>query len=357
MDDTAVFATSRQKLVQKLTKLKEITDQIGMIIHPTKSKYINVNTNERDDLEIDGVNITYTNEYVYLGTPISNKTIAKQVKAHLHMKSPHALKFSSFLSKNSDSPFCIKETVWKSVVLSAFLYSSETWLTKDLRSAEGLYMKTLKEMLGVRHTTSNNLVLIETGSDDAKTTIRIKQVNYYKKLLNRTDYNISYLHQVITMAINVKAPMGKSLDDIINTALVECNLERIKNETRKSERTRCKTYCEMNTDLSKCVIYSKMCTIPEHLRIPVTRLRLSSHRLRIETGRWARIPREDRLCPCGDLQTEEHVLLHCRLTENLRENYPIVKSFENIGELLSFKNLDTANHVCIYCYKVLNVFT
>ena len=37
MDDTAVFATSSEKLAQKLRKLKEKTDEIGMTIHPQKS--------------------------------------------------------------------------------------------------------------------------------------------------------------------------------------------------------------------------------------------------------------------------------------------------------------------------------
>ena len=40
-------------------------------------------------------------------------------------------------------------------------------------------------------------------------------------------------------------------------------------------------------------------TVPEWQRIAFTRFRLSSHRLRIETGRWSRLPREQILCDCG----------------------------------------------------------
>ena len=45
-------------------------------------------------------------------------------------------------------------------------------------------------------------------------------------------------------------------------------------------------------------------------------------KLRIETGRWARITRENRLCPCGLMQTEQHIIENCNLLSNIRECYP-----------------------------------
>ena len=60
----------------------------------------------------------------------------------------------------------------------------------------------------------------------------------------------------------------------------------------------------------------------DFLRIAFTRLRTSSHRLKIETGRWSRVPREMRVCQCGEgVQTEEHVLVGCNLTKGIRERY------------------------------------
>ena len=54
--------------------------------------------------------------------------------------------------------------------------------------------------------------------------------------------------------------------------------------------------------------------LPRHLRIPLTRLRTSSHQLMIEIGRYHRppIPVEDRLCPtCNVIEDEEHFMLEC----------------------------------------------
>ena len=48
----------------------------------------------------------------------------------------------------------------------------------DLRSAENPYMKTVKELLGVRQSTCNSIVLIETGNVIAKTVIK-KQKKFF----------------------------------------------------------------------------------------------------------------------------------------------------------------------------------
>ena len=37
---------------------------------------------------------------------------------------------------------------------------------------------------------------------------------------------------------------------------------------------------------------------------------------------WSRIPRERRLCQCGEgVQTEEHILVGCNMTKGIREKY------------------------------------
>ena len=78
----------------------------------------------------------------------------------------------------------------------------------------------------------------------------------------------------------------------------------------------------MNPDLVVHPIYSSSDIVEDDFRIAFTRLRLSSHRLRIETGRWARIPQELRLCQCGlAVQTEKHVLTECALVGDIRRSH------------------------------------
>ncbi len=88
-------------------------------------------------------------------------------------------------------------------------------------------------------------------------------------------------------------------------------------------------------------------------RIACTRSRLSSHRLIVETGQWARIPFENRTCLCGAVQTEEHVLLKYPLTEEIRTLYPVTHECSTIIDLL---NVDKNNikQVCYLCDKELD---
>ena len=94
---------------------------------------------------------------------------------------------------------------------------------------------------------------------------------------------------------------------------------------RNSQRTKFVTYRTINPNCVAHQVYSRdphsMTLIPEYLRIGFTRMRLSSHRLRIETGRWARLPREHRLCRCGAIQDEQHVLQDCPLVQHIRDCY------------------------------------
>ena len=80
-------------------------------------------------------------------------------------------------------------------------------------------------------------------------------------------------------------------------------------------------YCSVNPDLLVHPMYADI-TVPEFQRTVFMRLRLSAHSLRTETGRWALIPRENRLCGCGAVQTEAHVLTLYPVSADLRSLYP-----------------------------------
>lgn len=60
-------------------------------------------------------------------------------------------------------------------------------------------------------------------------------------------------------------------------------------------------------------------------RTALTKLRVSSHRLEVETGRWARpnsIPFEERKCKtCNQLEDEFHFLFECSIYTDLRRNH------------------------------------
>ena len=110
------------------------------------------------------------------------------------------------------------------------------------------------------------------------------------------------------------------------------------------------TYKLLNPNLESPNLYrNHNLYIPEHHRVAYTRMRLSSHCLKIETGRWSRIPRERRLCQCGSVQDEVHVILHCPLLQNIRDGFPNI-NFSSINEVMVH---DSESELC-RCLYILN---
>jgi hypothetical protein len=250
---------------------------------------------------LDEVSIEHTGKYVYLGTPITNESVTCQITKHIKMKSSHTLKFSSFISRNRDAPFIVKNKVWNSALNTAIYYGCETWLCNNIKIAETAYQTTLKLLLGVRNTTSNDLACVEADVCCAKAFIKDRQCRFLNKLKRREYFATTQLHEAIVLAKQVKSPMGVYLMNLdVDMNHGNSWLSNTKTVILNSTSTRFITYRTINPTLQPSLIYRDP-SIPEYLRVACTRLRLSSHRLRIETGRWSRIPRENRHCTCGQL--------------------------------------------------------
>ena len=83
-------------------------------------------------------------------------------------------------------------------------------------------------------------------------------------------------------------------------------------------------------------------------------MRVIGHSLAIETGRWNRRGRgrlkvAERLCPCGAVQTELHVLESCPLTQDVRTSY----NFHSFNQLI---RIDSQFPVAEIVYKILSCF-
>ena len=352
MDDTVVLATTREAMQKKLTLLHRESEAIGMEIHPQKSKFMVVSEEDKRPFRVHSISIDYTNEYVYLGTPVMNASLKNQVKAHIGLKQGHLIKFFAFLKKNADAPFPVKELVYKSALSSAMLYGCESWLCNDLKPAASPILSAQKQLLAVRNQTCSDLVKAELGYAETKDMVKEAQLKFLLKLTSRPDYEGSPAHFAINLARRAETPAGKYVNVLMrNTAgsFQNSSQEAIKAKISESESSRRKTYLEFNPNLSCHRIYRE--NIPEHIRIAFTRVRLGSHRLKIETGRWARIPTDERLCVCGAVQTERHVLLNCPVTEHLQRLYPNL-NFNELADLME----GNPSEIASYCYAVLKEF-
>ena len=103
-------------------------------------------------------------------------------------------------------------------------------------------------------------------------------------------------------------------------------------------------------------VYTSHKYIDERARIAFSRLRLSSHSLKVETGRWSRIAQDERLCACGGgVEDESHVLLACPKTEAVRLKFNVdVSVMNDIGTLMDSLDVNVLIPFVDCCMKYFN---
>ena len=81
-------------------------------------------------------------------------------------------------------------------------------------------------------------------------------------------------------------------------------------------------YIKINKNLCTPSYYQNK-NFSEHDRTILTKYRTGSHFLAIQTGRHTNTPRNERTCKCKELQTLQHIIFNCNLTNTIRnDNYP-----------------------------------
>ena len=327
MDDTAILATSREILLKRYDALVTFCEDYDMMINEDKTKFMVINgtTEDRRSFHRGGLTIKHTDTYIYLGSSFSAKgCIATDIQDHAKLKQKHVHKFNIFCFKNQSMPFSYKKKVFEAVLTTKLIYGSESWFVEDYKVIEVLYMSALKALLGVRKQTPNDVVLTECGVPSLKERVRKRQQAFIKSKLSDPEEPLTIVYKLCERN-NTRAfrSLQRAMEFTCDAS------ERRHQSMRESEKTKIVTYSKINPSFSVHSMYNSTDKyIADYRRTEMTRFRVGSHRLRVETGRWSRLPREERICSCGvgGVQDEEHVVFHCENTRDLREKYDVEES-------------------------------
>ena len=138
-------------------------------------------------------------------------------------------------------------------------------------------------LLGVRESTRTDIVLLETGMPTLKELVKNRQAAFIKKNI-RGDIEETPLSKAFKMCQNKSTKGYRYLKNILDNPNHH-TIDNIKNNFDTEQGTRAVTYRDINPELSVHQVYTiKNKYIEEKKRITFTRLRVSSHRLKIETG-------------------------------------------------------------------------
>ncbi len=341
-DDTSTIADNIISFIKKMLCLLQYSIQKHQKVNNGKTKYLHMcNSATFDDIHLDdhtAISSVLAKEgYSWLGFWLtSTEDLVKLIQFNLNKKMYVTCKFYSWLKMNEETPFKLKIKVLYGCMFESLIYSCEAWcdISEIAEKLLGVERKALKSVLGVKKKgTPDDLIYHELSRADIVASIKERQFNFYKKILNFTENDA-----VVRMILNRYELLSKNHTLTLYYANLQDNsidADKVQRKSRISNSTTsmCMRYAEL-TDLdTPRALYSTLCD--DRDRILITRWRLSSHGLFVETGRrkLPKIPRNERVCIiCRVLEDENHSLFHCTAHmfiriryQHLLEKYPSVK--------------------------------
>ena len=321
-----MLGTSREKIIEKFGVLITFCEEYGMVVNEIKTKLMVINgcEDDRNEFTINNVIVKHAVSYIYLGSPFTEDGRMDSVmELHIDSRIADLNKLKIFCGVNTTMPYIYKRQVLDACIFSSLFYGCESWLTWKKSKMGTLYMDAIKAILGVRQKTRNDTVLFESGMQTLDDLIRTKAKQYMKKKLVEEIDEETPLYKIYRLCEQNNTNGFKFIRECLSSEPRE-NWNKLKEKfITKEEGTKAMTYKEINPDLTLHNIYSTNEYVAEWKRINFTRFRLSSHNLKIETGRWSRMKREDRLCECGEIQDEMHVIRYCPRSTRIREKFNV----------------------------------
>lgn len=230
-------------------------------------------------------------------------------------------------------------------------------------------MKFCKRLLGVKANCNNAMVYIELGCLPLRCVRIIRMIKYWFKLLGTTNCILKFCY--VNLTIDCKAKRSCSnWAAFIRSELYSIGLgELLEHQEylvfqkhfpiikKRIIDVHCQELYAVINNSPKCYIFSHLIDnfcmqsyllkpIPKKFKRCITKYRLESHSLAVESGRYKNIARNERkciFCNHNDIEDVFHFVLKCPLYNSLRsryiKNYYVKKpSVFKLVQLLSSNN-------------------
>ena len=384
-DDIVIMATSKSGLQERLNSLEGFCNEWCLQVNISKTKVLIFNKTGRhlkDNFHFDGNTLESVQTYRYLGVTFTPSGLFYQSKIDLFQK---ALKASFKLQKNlssSNPSFKTMIHLFDHTIKPIVLYGSEIWGVFKTNSAackradnnpfndlflydhaDKLHFRFLKYILGVNRKSSNIAVLSETGRYPLYFSIISSMIKYAHRLESLSEgllydaficnkelsaKNIQTWYSAVSYIIEKldinMAQRLRNITDIVGKKLQKNFNDYWKKEQmqyRNSEDGKLDTYFK----LKDCFKREEYLVLKEFkLRQNISKIRISSHSLKIETGRYGinRLDRSKRtcdLCNCQVVENEVHFILQCPVYSEIRKLYfqQVSKTCQNFSNLSAWE--------------------
>ena len=325
-----ILATSKTSLIEKFKKLDLYCLENNIKLQLGKCCFLAINSEDKSAIVLERGTICNKSEFVYLGSIITDcGNVTNDVKAEIKKKEKKLNTFFAFITQNQNAPLQVKEKVLDSCLVQAVLNNCESWGNANLKNLELKYRKALKYLLGIRRSSCNEFPYVELARATITSIVYKRQLKFFRKCMNGDDLPMQKL--IIKQAMESNTGFSDHYakldskynvpEDITAESLMKMKQSIVSKAS--NNKSRYISYLSMNPTLSRPDIYNR-CT-PFYKLLPVIRLRTVSHDLEIERARLKphHIPQEQRLCSCGDVETEKHYVLHCNQYTHIRDDFDL----------------------------------
>ena len=381
-DDTVLISETSEGLQSMLDALCSYNNEWKLSLNVSKTKIVVFRNGgvlrENDKWFYHGNEIEVVNEFNYLGLLFNYNGKFSKTQKHAADQGRKANFALSAKLKNHCFNVETQLSVFDTYVNSILNYGSEVWGLHKAPDVEKVHSSFCKTLLGVKKSTTNDLVYFELGRLPLYISRKLRIIKYLLKLrksencilkaclaqriLDNDEWIISIKNELNTLGLmyifegnfvhenNVFFIIKSRFNDVYQQNM----LSRIKNTTRGALYK----YLVDNFTIQYYLQKSLNPTYRKYL----SKFRLSAHSLNIEKGRYNNTNRRDRictLCNSSDIEDEFHFILKCPIYNDLRVNY--IKNYYyrrpsvfKLVQLLSVNNVKIINNLGKYLYLASN---
>lgn len=291
---------------------------------------------------------------------------------------------------NIDLPVIERFKLYDSLVGSVLSYASEVWGYNKADDVERVHTRFCRSILGVKRSTNLSALYMELGRKPLIVFRQLRMLSYWTKIIRSQDPLLRSMYCMLRddadqgntyNNLNWASHIKSLLDQLgfsnvwLNQDHLACiPVPQIRQRLFDQSNQAIITSVNESHKLTLYRRYKKECRTEQYLdtisenkyKISLSRFRLSSHNLLIETGRYNGLPRDERLCNfCNmrKIEDEYHLLLVCPYYMELRRkyfknyfcNWPTLNKFDQLMSTSSKKSLKNLSKFIYFAFKKRNI--
>ena len=386
-DDIVLLSETETGLQQGLDLLEQYCDKWKLTVNINKTKIMVFRKGgvlrRNMCFKYKTENIEIVSKFTYLGVVF---TSGGSFSGTHNCLSDQALKaifqFKKYIYKFTNLPVSHVLSLFDKLITPILSYAGEVWGHSDTVIIERVHLHFCKNLLGVKLQTQNNFIYGELGRTPLKYKRLLGIIRYWLKIIRSE--NIKFVKGIYkTMLLDIEQrPTKQNWAKIVKSLLesvglnyawifqdvgnIKMFLHILKIRLNDSYIQTWNSQLENSSRARTYTLFSNFGFKPyldsiniSKFRTALTRFRVSSHRLAVETGRWHKpqpIEINERKCLlCNSLEDEFHFIFECPLYSDLRQKYikkyywkkPCIPKFI---DLLQNNSITTVRKLSMFIY-------